>query len=172
MKEKLLIIGAGGHGKVVAEIAEDCGYNDIIFIDDNSEVAVGRIEELEKFKEEFPNAIVSIGNNKLRESLILHLEKLEFNIPTLVHPSSYVSRSCLIRNGTVIEPKAIVNANSIIGKGCIISVGSVVDHDVIIGNCCHINSGSIVKAGAKVNDYVKLEAGEVVLGYETARVKK
>ena len=64
-----------------------------------------------------------------------------------------------------------MNAHSVIGDGAIISVGSIVDHDVSIGKYCHINSGAIVKAGAVIQEYVKLEAGEVILGYESARVK-
>lgn len=71
----------------------------------------------------------------------------------------------MVTEGTIIEPKAIVNAHTQISEGGIISVGAIVDHDVLIGKFCHINSGAIVKAGAKVDDYRKLEAGEVVLGY-------
>lgn len=65
-----------------------------------------------------------------------------------------------------------MNANSVIGEGSIISVGAIVDHDVVIGKFCHINSGAIVKAGAEVVSYEKLEAGKVVLGYESAIVKQ
>ena len=153
MDRKLLIIGAGGHGQVIAEIAMDLGYSKIDFID------------------EYEDAFVGIGNNEIRENIILKLKKTGFNIPVLIHPSAYVSRSCKIKEGTIIEPKAIVNAHTQISEGGIISVGAIVDHDVLIGKFCHINSGAIVKAGAKVDDYRKLEAGEVVLGYESARVK-
>ena len=165
MEKKLLIVGAGGHGKVVAEIAEDCGYNYVAFIDDNSENAIGKIDELENFKEEFMDAFIGIGNNKMRETLILRLKKSGFNIPTLIHPSAYVSKTCVIKEGTVIEPKAIINSRSIIGEGSIVSVGTIVDHDVEIGNFCHINAGAIIKAGAKISDCKKIEAGEVVLGF-------
>ncbi len=69
-----------------------------------------------------------------------------------------------------IEPQALINANTEVGEGCIISVGAVIDHDVIIENAVHVNAGAIVKAGAVVPILTKLEAGEVVLGYESARV--
>lgn len=162
--KSLLIIGAGGHGKVVKEIAEDLGYKKIDFIDDNNPKAIGKIEELNKFLK-YKEAIVGIGNNEFRESILNKLEQIGFAIPTLVHPTAYVSRSAIIEKGSVIEPKAIVNASARIGMGSIISVGSIVDHDTVIGKCAHINAGAIVKAGGFVENYRKLQAGEVVLGY-------
>lgn len=171
MNRKLLIIGAGGHGEVVAEVAADCGYSDIAFIDDNSEKAIGTISDLSKFQGEYVDAFVGIGNNKLRGQLLEKIKDIGFNVPVLIHPSAYISRSCKMQKGVIVEPKAIVNAHSIIGEGSIVSVGAIVDHDALIGKCCHINSGAVVKAGAKICDYRKLEAGEVILGYESARVR-
>ena len=173
-KEKmkgLLIIGAGGHGKVVAEVAKDIGYQNIAFLDDNTPEAIGKVSELEKFKEQYSDAFVGIGNNRLRRELNQKLQACGYTVPVLIHPSAYVSRTSKIGIGTVVEPKAIVNANTVIGIGCIISVGAIVDHDVEIGDCCHINVGAIVKAGGKVERFRKLEAGEVVLGYGSAIVK-
>jgi UDP-N-acetylbacillosamine N-acetyltransferase len=168
---KLLILGAGGHGKVVAEIAENIGYDEIAFLDDNCSEAIGKMDDLEKFKGQYANAFVGIGNNKLREELISRLLDCGYEIPILIHPSAYVSKTATIGIGTVIEPKAIVNANSCIGEGCIISVGAIVDHDVEIGEYSHINAGVIVKAGGQIESLRKLEAGEVVPGYEQAIVK-
>lgn len=167
----LLILGAGGHGRVVAEIAQDCGYDHISFLDDNSPDAIGRIDELERFANQFDNAFAGIGNNVLREQLILRLEAAGYHVPVLIHPSAYVSRTAKIGKGTVVEPKAIVNAGTVVGLGCIISVGAIVDHNVVVGKCSHINAGSIVKAGAEIKERTKLEAGQVVLGYEHAVVR-
>ena len=172
MGKKLLILGAGGHGQVVAEAAEDCGYTEIAFLDDNSEMAIGKISEADQFKELYSDAFVGIGNNQLRSDLIDTLRNIGFHVPVIIHPSAYVSKSAKIEEGTIVEPKAIVNAHSVVGEGSIISVGSIVDHDVKIGRCCHVNSGAIIKAGAKIDNHQKLEAGEVVLGYEAAVVKK
>lgn len=169
--KSLLIIGAGGHGKVVAEIAKDIGYEHIAFLDDNAPEAIGKVSEIEKFKSQYRDAFVGIGNNKLRDELIKKLKDCGYNIPILIHPSAYVSRTAKIDIGTVVEPKAIVNANSHVGTGCIISVGAIVDHDVDIGECCHVNAGAIVKAGGKVENFRKLEAGQVVLGYGSAIVR-
>ncbi|MCI8387047.1 MAG: PglB [Clostridiales bacterium] len=169
--KRLLIIGAGGHGKVVAEVAEVLGYNDVAFIDDVDPIAIGTTSELEKFKKDYPEAFVGIGNNKIRAEWILKLQKYGYQIPVLIHPSAYVSKTAEISIGTVVEPKAIVNANSKIADGCIISVGSIIDHDVNVGKYCHVNAGAIVKAGAEIEPYRKLEAGEVVLGYGAAQGK-
>lgn len=160
MKE-LLIIGAGGHGKVVAEIAEGIGYEEIAFLDDNSSEAIGKIADIEKFKEQYSNAFVGIGNNKLRGELIQKLLDCGYTVSVLIHPSAYISRTATVGIGTVIEPKVTVNANSKINEGCIISVGAIVDHDAEIGACCHIIAGVIVKAGGKITAFRKLEDGEV-----------
>lgn len=167
--KSLLIIGAGGHGQVVKEIAQDLGYERIDFIDDYNSRAIGKIKDLENFKE-YQNAFVGIGNNKLRDELIDLLERLGYQVPVLIHPTAYISRSALIEAGTVVEPKAIVNANTKIKKGSIVSVGAIVDHDVTLGKCVHVNAGAIVKAGGKVKAFEKLEAGEVRLGYKQAIV--
>ena len=165
---KLLIIGAGGHGKVVAEIAADLGYERIDFVDDQSPEAVGKTTDLVQLAGQYKEAFVGIGNNRLRGELIGRLRRCGYVIPVLIHPTAYVSRTASIGSGTVVEPKAIVNANTTIGQGCIISVGAIVDHDVTVGEYCHVNAGAIVKAGAAVESFRKLEAGEVVMGYENA----
>lgn len=170
--KRLLIIGAGGHGKVVAEIAEDLGYEEIAFLDDKNSKAIGKTFEFEKFKDKYNEAFVGIGNNKLRSKLIQGLQKCGYTVPALIHPSAFVSQSAIIGAGTVVEPKAIVNANSYIAEGVIISIGAIIDHNAEVGKYAHINSGAIVKAGGKVGHFKKLESGEIVLGYESTRVMR
>ena len=165
MTKNLLILGAGGHGKVVKEIAEALGYTNIAFLDDNNAEAIGKIADSKAFVNQFQEAFVGIGNNKFRDELLSRLEQEGFTIPVLIHPSAYVSKSALIGKGTVVEPMAIVNANSKIGIGCIISVGSIVDHDTVLEDCVHVNAGAICKAGSFVSKETKLEAGQVVKGY-------
>ena len=165
MKRSLLIVGAGGHGKVVAEVARDCGYEEIAFLDDNSDEAIGKINEMQKFTSLYKEAFVAIGNNKVRGEILTQLKATGYEIPVLIHASAYISRTAKIQRGTVVEPKAIVNTHADVGEGCIISVGAIVDHDTKLEECVHVNAGAIVKAGATVEAYVKLEAGEVVLGY-------
>ena len=160
--KRLLIIGAGGHGKVIREIAESIGiYHTICYIDDHCQCAIGRISDLPKFRSEYDSAIVSIGDNQLREKIYRTLKELQYEIPILIHTTAYLSKSCQIGAGTVIEPKAVVNSNVVIGEGCIISPGAIIDHDVTIGRYVHVNSGSVIMAGSNVRDFLKIEAGSV-----------
>lgn len=159
MAKSLLIIGAGGHGKVVKEVAEAVGYDKIAFLDDNSEEAVGKIADTKQFVQEYQAAFVGIGNNKFRNELLQRLGQEGYEIPILLHPTAYISKTAVIGKGTVVEPKAIVNANSKVGTGCIISVGAIVDHDVVLEACVHVNAGAICKAGSFVAKETKLEAG-------------
>lgn len=163
--KSILILGAGGHGRVVAETAEACGYEKISFLDDHSETAIGKIGELQRFVKDYEYAFVGIGNNRLRGELQKCLEKAGYKVPTLIHPAAYISKTAEIGAGTIVEPRAIVNAGTVIGTGCIISVGAIVDHDVVLGTNVHVNAGAIVNAGAAVESCRKLEAGEVVFGY-------
>lgn len=164
--KRLLIIGAGGHGQVVKEIAETCGYEAIDFLDDNSPNAVGKINEASNLAPNYDGVIVGIGNNTIRRDITTQLEKIEgINLVTLIHPTAFISKSAIIGKGTVVEPNATINANSKIGEGCIISVGTVIDHDCSIGYFSHINSGAICMAGSKVESFAKVNAGEVIKGF-------
>lgn len=165
MNKNLLIIGAGGHGKVVKEIAEALGYTNIAFLDDNSPEAIGRIADSKAYVNQYQEAFLGIGNNKFRRELLARLEQEGFKIPVLIHPTAYVSKSAVIGKGTVVEPKAIVNANSKVDIGCIISVGSIVDHDVVLEDCVHVNAGAICKAGSLVCSCGRIDAGEIVNGF-------
>lgn len=165
MDKNLLIIGAGGHGRVVAEVAAACGYENISFLDDNSPEAIGKINDMVSFIGQFTNAFVGIGNNQFRNEMLMKLIKLGYHIPVLIHPTAYVSKSASVSKGTIVEPLAIINANSIVERGCIISVGAIVDHDVVLEECVHVNVGAVVKSGAHVRTNHKVEAGEIIQGY-------
>lgn len=171
MGKSLLILGAGGHGKVVKEVAlamkSASGniYEYVDFLDDNSLDAIGKISEVELYINQYDEAFCGIGNNQFRKVILEKLAILGYEIPVLIHPSAYVSDTAVIGKGTVVEPKAIVNANTVVGSGCIISVGAIVDHNVTVGDCCHVNAGAICEAGSKLEVCTKLEVGEVVKGY-------
>lgn len=111
MNKTLLILGAGGHGRVAAEIAESLGYT-IPFLDDKpSEGVIGSISELEKFGPEFDACFIGIGNNAVRHKLQDRLVELGLSVATLISPRAYVSSSVKVGCGTVIEPGTVVNAN-------------------------------------------------------------
>lgn len=164
--KRLLIIGAGGHGQVVKEIAEACGHEIIDFLDDNSPNAVGKVNEMRYKAPNYDGVIVGIGNNDIRRRITEQLEKVEgINNVTLIHPTAFVSGSAIIGKGTVVEPHAVINANCKVGEGCIVSVGSIVDHDSSIGYFSHINAGAICMAGSNVKALTKVNAGEIIKGF-------
>ena len=166
--KNLLILGAGGHGQVVKEIAIVCGYEPkaISFLDDNAPNVVGKIKEAPYLAPNYDGVIIAIGNNSLRRDISEKLECFEgINIVTLIHPTAYVSPTAVIGKGTVVEPKAVINANSKIGEGCIVSVGAIVDHDSNVGFFSHINAGAICMAGSKIEKLTKVNAGEIIKGY-------
>lgn len=171
--KSLLIIGAGGHGEVVQEVALSMvaqfgiGYEKIAFLDDDAESAIGPIKDLESFAQDFDDAFCAIGNNAFRKTIIERIQKSDCQLATLVHPSAYVSPSATIEPGTIIEPNAIVHANAHIEQGCIISVGAIIDHDAHIGAFSHINAGAICIAGSTVPAETKVGAGEIVPGFTT-----
>ena len=163
--KSLLILGAGGHGRVVAEIAETLGYT-VSFLDDKpKEGVIGSISELENFSSEFDAFFISIGNNAVRHKLQDKLAALGLNIATLISPRAYVSPSVKVGCGSIIEPGAIINSNVSIGCGCIVSVGSIVDHDSVLEDFSNINTGAICMSGAHVGAETRVEAGEVVHGF-------
>lgn len=120
---------------------------------------------MERFVDQYDEFFVGIGDNKTRRDISGRLLKLGAEIAILGHPTAYVSPTAKLSKGAIIEPMALVNTNSVIGAGVIVSVGSVIDHDVVVGDYAHINAGSICKGGAVIAFERKLEAGEMVHGY-------
>ena len=165
INRNLIILGAGGHGHVVKEVAEAMGiFDKIDFLDDNpnSSEAIGLCSDYKKFIEKYTYAIPAFGNNKLRMEWIEKLEENLFKIPTLIHPTSYISPSTTIHSGSVIEAKAVINTNSRIEKGCIISVGSIIDHDAIINYGCHVDCGAVVKSYCIIAPLSRINSDEVI----------
>lgn len=168
---KLLILGAGGHGKVVAEIAEYMNkWNEISFLDDNLDLkevnghkVIGAISDYKQHRHKYEYAFVAIGNNKLRLSLIEELIKNEFEIPILIHPFTAVSNKVKIDIGTVVVAGAIINTNTSIGKGCIINTTSSVDHDCVVGDGVHISSGANIGGTTTIGKHSWISIGSSVI---------
>jgi len=163
MQQKLLILGAGQYGMVAKEIAEATGdYTAIAFLDDNSPVAIGKLNDFEKFISEYNAAIVAIGNAVLRLDLLDKLEQCGYHIPVLIHPTAYVSPSAEIAAGSFIEPMTVIHTEVVIGRGCIISAGTIVNHNSKIGSGCHLNCGTIVKARAIITENARTDYGQII----------
>lgn len=155
--KRLIIVGAGEYGQVVKEIAESIGYAEISFIDDNSKMAIDKISNIDKYVSEYKNAIVAIGNAKIREEITKKIESIGFKIPTLIHQKAYVSKSAKLEKGVVVEANAAINANAEIQEGSIIGIGAIVNHNATIGKYCQIDAGALVKAREIIEDFEKIE---------------
>lgn len=162
--KQLLIIGASGHGKVVADIAELNGYDSILFFDDNDSLkkcgkypVVGKSLDISRYD---GDVIVAIGNAKIREKL---LEKSSGrNAPILIHPNATIASTVKIGMGTVVMAGAVINADAVIGKGVIINTCSSVDHDCIIDNYSHISVGAHVAGTVHISDRTWIGAGATI----------
>ncbi len=144
----LLILGAGGQGQVVKEIAQDMrAFKKIAFLDDDpsNPYAMDVCDNCGKYVNEYPIAIPSVGDNALRQKWIEMLVRHGFILPTLVHSTATVSPSAEIGYGTVVEAKVTISANAKIGVGCIISSGAIIERDVLIPNWTHIECGTTVR---------------------------
>lgn len=181
---KLVIFGAGGHAKVIADIALKNGYEIAGFLDDNDSVkevlgypVLGKIADCIKFKDTCVFAI-GIGNNAVRKMIF---EKYsDFEYPTLIHPSACVGIETKIGKGTVVMPLVVVNACAEIGDFTVLNSGCVVEHDcrvgdftliapnttlcgvVSVGNSVWMGAGSSVNPTVKICDNVIVGSGGVV----------
>ncbi len=156
----IAIIGAGGHGKVVADIASQSGYKQIDFYDDDdtkigtmvgSWSVKGHLEDLLQQQDKYTSVFVAIGNNELRSNLNKMVDPLKQI--TLIHPQAVVSPYAIVGRGTVVMPGVIINAFAEIQNGVIINSAAVIEHDCFIENYVHISPGAVLSGNVKVGEY-------------------
>lgn len=161
MKDTLYIIGASGHGKVVADIARLNGYKDIFFLDDDrSKESCGRYKVIGTSNDVGDgDVIVVIGNARFRRKIS---ERYKDKIVTLIHPNAVIADDVKIGLGSVVMAGAVINPGTVIDDGCIINTGATVDHDNMIGNYCHISVGSHLAGTVHIGEETWIGAGAVV----------
>ena len=141
-----MIIGASGHGKVVADIAKKLGfYREISFLDDDLTKKIsgyellGKVEECAKWRDTY-DFIVAIGDCKIRSEIQKRIEK-NVVLTILIHPNAVIGENVVLGEGTVVMANAVINSDSILGKGVIVNTGSTIDHDCQIGDYVHVAPG-------------------------------
>lgn len=164
---KLIIIGASGHGKVIADIARLNGYTNIAFLDDDNSKAECNgypvIDSIAKAKQYIDSDfIVAIGNARIRESIQKSLINCGLNVVTLIHPKAVIAEKVIIGIGSVIMAGAVLNSASIIGDGCIINTCASVDHDCYIGNYVHVSVGSHIAGTVAIGERTWIGIGATV----------
>lgn len=168
-KNKLLIIGASGHGKVVADIALKVNrWQQIAFLDDDEKIKSSMgIDVIGKSSDAFTyicdyDIFVAIGNNKTREKIQSQLEKAAASIPKLIHPSAIIGEQVGVGTGTVVMAGVVINCSSLVGKGCIVNTGATIDHDNVIEDYVHISPGAHLAGMVRVGKNSWIGIGSIV----------
>lgn len=161
MTRSLVIVGASGHGKVIADLAELLGFS-VYFYDD--------AYPNKKYIEHWPihgscddlitgrntgdyfsdDVVIAIGDNKIRQHKYLYLQENGFNLISLIHPTAFVSKYATLAPGTVVFAGAIINAFAKVGVGCIINTSSIIEHDCVISDFVHICPNVALAGGVYV----------------------
>ena len=149
--KKLIVVGAGGHGKVVADTAEQMARWDLIVFVDLTFPALSNCghwsviaNDLDQLEGNYLGSdfIVAIGDNTIRMKVFIACLSLDFHPVKIIHPTAYVSRHAEVGIGTVIFANAVINVGSSIGRCCIINSGATVDHDCHLGDAVHVSPGA------------------------------
>lgn len=169
MRKKLLIIGASGHGKVIADIALKLNkWTSIAFLDDDDNKSmsmglnvIGRIKDAFKYKD-IADFFVAIGDNSTREKIQKLLIKDGLSIATLIHPNASIGTDVEINTGSAVMAGVVINSSTRIGEGCIINTSSNIDHDNIIEDFVHISPRVSLAGTVKVGKNNWIGTGSVV----------
>ncbi len=161
---RLAIIGASGHGKVIADIARKNGYKEIVFLDDDESIhecggypVIGKSSEAETIDSD---VIIGIGNSGIRKRIQESVP--EGKLATLIHQDAIVAEDVVIGAGTVVMAGVVINPGVRIGTGCIINTCSSVDHDCIVGDYVHIAVGSHLCGTVSVGNRTWIGAGSTI----------
>lgn len=159
---RLIIIGASGHGKVVADIAALSGYTDIVFLDDNTSICTCAGFPVIGTSMSAPegDVFIAIGNAAMRKRLAEHYR--DRNQPVLVHPNAVIAKGVVIDSGTAVMAGAVINPGATIGRGCIVNTCSSVDHDCIVSDYVHIAVGAHLCGTVTVGEKTWIGAGAVI----------
>lgn len=161
---KLTIIGASGHGKVCASIAEKCGYDEIVFLDDDKNVdhcgkwkVIGQSSAAETAQNDL---FIAIGDARVRSQMMERFKEKHF--PVLIHPSAVIADDVEFGEGTVVMAGVVINPGAKIGKGCIVNTSSSIDHDCFIDDYTHISVGAHLSGVISIGKRVWLSVGACV----------
>ena len=161
-KEKLLLVGAGGFGRMVVEQAMlqyDCA-----FVDDGQPVGVeicgisvvGGLADLRELRKEYGLLVVGIGNNRFRAQVYEKAKALGFAFPNIVAPSAYISPYAKLGCGCVVLQNACVQNGASVGNGVLLNAGTEVHCDATVGNYALVYTNSVIRTGATVGNFARI----------------
>ncbi len=170
--DEIIIIGSGGHALSCIDVIKKENRFEIAGLIDNIDKKevngfpiIGNDDSLEKLRKKYRNAFIAVGFIKdpsTRIRLEKILKSLNYTMPTIISPLSYISSSSVIEEGSIIMHGSIVNADVKIGKNCIINSCSLIEHGANIANNCHISTGVIINGDVKVGSETFIGSGSIV----------
>lgn len=173
MNKNVIIIGAGGHSKVIADIIVKSQDNVLGFLDDNIPIdtviikeknlkVLGKIEDSLKIKEKNTDIefVIGIGNSKTRKAIAEKYPNLTYY--TAIHPSSQIALDVKIEDGTVVMANTCINTSTKIGKHCIINTGAIIEHDNEINDYVHISPNATLCGTVKIGEITHIGAGATI----------
>lgn len=162
--KKIVMIGAGGHGKVVADIAGKCGYTAIEFLDDDINIKIcGKypvVGDSSRVKDMNGDVVVTVGSSAVRRRIQESIE--EERLAVLIHPDAVIAEDAVMGKGTVVMAGTVINPGSVIGRGCIINTCASVDHDCKVGDYVHVAVGAHLAGSVTIGDGTWIGAGAVI----------
>lgn len=162
-----IIIGAGGHAKVIADIALANLAQSISFWDDYKSGDHCSFPIITKEQLDLENSkhfyILGMGDLNIRKKVLAELEDMAINLATLIHPSSTISSSASLGDGTVVMPRAVLNADCCIGRHTVLNTSCVVEHDCWIGDNVQIAPGAVLGGGVKIGEHALIGLGAKIL---------
>ncbi|MDQ1264750.1 MAG: hypothetical protein QG559_1751 [Campylobacterota bacterium] len=179
MKEKIVLVGGGGHCHSVIDVIEQTNRYEIIGIVDIKENIGKKVldyeiiacdDGLETIFQTCKNAVITVGqikSNQIRVKIYKKLKQIGFHLPIIISPLAYVSKYAILEEGTVIMHHAVVNANAKVGKNCIINTKALIEHDCVVEDNCHISTAAILNGGVVVKENSFIGSNSVSKEYIT-----
>lgn len=164
--KRLAVLGASGHGKVVADAAERSGWDYVAFFDDawpgldknGSWSVIGDTKALANEISGYDGVVIAIGSNQTRSVKQLALMMSGARIVSIIHPCAVISEHASVGVGSVVLANAVINPCAVIGDGCIVNTGAVVEHDCVLGDFSHISPNAVLTGGATLGSSAWLGA--------------
>ena len=172
MNKNVVVIGAGGHGKVIADIIIKSQDNVYGFLDDGVDIGttiiknknikvIGNVEDCKKIASENPDFefVIAIGNNEIRKTIS---EKYNLKYYKAIHPSAQIGLDVMVGEGTVVMANTAINSSTQIGQHCIINTGAIIEHDNVIEDYVHISPNATLCGTVKIGKLTHVGAGTVI----------
>lgn len=166
MKEKLVLIGGGGHTKSCIDVIQEEGRFDIVGIVENpgfqapgigSQVlgyqVIGTDDDLPVLANTYGNFLITVGQITQPDTRIRLFEKLRMlggRFPVIISPHAYVSPTALVGPGTIVMHHAVINTEARVGMNCIVNTGALIEHEAVTGDHCHISTYAVLNGQCAV----------------------